>query len=80
MGSIPGTLTRFGIQRDIMKASEVAKWLMKTPDAEVLIREGKDWLECVGVRATGEHRNAVCLNAVDVNLGVDWDMTPLNPA
>lgn len=66
-----------------MKAREVAECLMRAPDAEVLIREGKDWLECIGVRATGEHRNAVCLLAFDSNLGgvivVNPDMTPLNP-
>ncbi len=52
-----------------MKASEVAKWLNETPNAQVLVRVGNDWCECVGVGATGEHRNAVCLKAVDMDLG-----------
>lgn len=44
-----------------MKASEVASELMKTPDAEVLLRIGHEWVGVQEVAATGQHRNAVTL-------------------
>lgn len=52
-----------------MKASEVAAKLLKTPNAEVLLRVGDDWCETVDVQATGEHRNAVTLTASNPELG-----------
>jgi len=52
-----------------MKASEVAAKLLKTPNAEVLVRVESDWVECTGVTTTGQHRNAVCLKATNPELG-----------
>ena len=52
-----------------MKAREVAEKLMKTPDAEVLVRVSNDWVEVCDVGATGEHRNAVALLVMNPALG-----------
>ncbi len=43
-----------------MTCREFAELLLKTPDAQFLVRYGNDWVEVCGVHATGEHRNAVC--------------------
>lgn len=47
-----------------MKCSEIAKQLMKTPDAEVLLKVSNDWVEVQGVKATGQHRNGVTFEVV----------------
>jgi len=44
-----------------MKCKEVAELLLKTPEAELLAKVADEWAEVRGVRATGQHRNAVTL-------------------
>lgn len=45
-----------------MKCKEIAEQLLKTPDEELLIKVDDHWVEVRGVKATGEHRNAVTLD------------------
>ena len=52
-----------------MNCSEVAALLLKIPNASVLLRVGNDWVEVCGIRATGEHRNAVTLEVRNNALG-----------
>lgn len=52
-----------------MKAKEVAEQLLRTPDAEVLVKVSNDWVEVCGVGATGRHRNAVTLLVQNPSLG-----------
>ena len=52
-----------------MNAKELASELLLTPNARVLWDTGKEWVEVLGVKATGHHRNAVTLELV-ADLGV----------
>jgi hypothetical protein len=47
-----------------MTAKEVANELLKTPDAQVLIKVNNSWVEVSAVKPTGVHRNAVTLDIV----------------
>ena len=52
-----------------MKAAELAKELLKTPDAHVLMRVESDWIEVQGLKGTGEHTNAVTVHGIDPATG-----------
>jgi hypothetical protein len=48
-----------------MTCREVAEQLLRTPNAEILVRVGNEWAEVFGVCGTGEHRNAVTLRVTE---------------
>ena len=52
-----------------MNCKRLAELLLKTPDAQVLLRAGGDWVEVCDVKATGVHRNAVTLEVCNPALG-----------
>ncbi len=69
-----------------MNCADLAKILMATPNAAVLIKTptytGTEWVEVWGVVSTGQHRNAVTLDLRMPGGGVvvvDPDAAPHNP-
>lgn len=52
-----------------MTAAELAKELLKTPQSQVVMRVEADWIEVQGLKATGEHRNAITFSGIDQALG-----------
>ncbi len=51
-----------------MQVKALAELLLKTPDAQVLLKVSNDWCEVTGVVGTGQHRNGITLTAYNPHL------------
>ena len=48
-----------------MTSAQLAAELIKTPTDVVVLKIGNDWVEVLGVQATGEHRAAITFRTVE---------------
>lgn len=52
-----------------MKCFELASLLMETPNKEVVLKVGDDWVEVCGTKPTLRHKNALTFEVVNPGCG-----------